>query len=137
LSNPENNFYEQLAQYLKLQHPDVLFHFDLSGVNNGSLYTRSLYSRLNGRGWPDLFIARAAMMPGTTNVYYGLFLELKVDGTRLKKADGSWASPHIAQQANVLNLLASEGFVAQFAVGLDEAIALIDSYLAGRLRAAP
>lgn len=58
----------------------------------------------------------------------GLFIELKRDGTRIKKRDGSYASDHIAEQAKLLSLLEDQGYLAVFAVGFDEARQVIDSY---------
>lgn len=37
--------------------------------------------------------------------YAGLFIELKRNGTHIKKRDGSYASDHIAEQAKLLSLL--------------------------------
>lgn len=129
----EEALYEQLARYLNLKHSDVPYHFDLSGLWTPSHRLRNLYGRLNARAWPDLFIAKPVYDPiaGPEYPYCGLFVELKREGTRLKKKNGEWASEHIAEQAAVLNKLADEGYVAQFAVGFDEAVQLIESYLAG------
>ena len=55
--------------------------------------------------------------------------ELKREGTRLRKLNGSWASEQIAEQADQLESLAAQGYVALFAVGLDQAIEFIESYL--------
>lgn len=135
----EDNLYEQLAQYMSLKHPKLngLWHFDLAGVNNPSRKTRGLYSRLNTRGWPDFFLAKTALMPGTMIAYTGLFLELKRDGTRIKKKTGEWASDHIAEQAETLKRLQDEGYVAMFAVGFDEAVLMIESYLQSNLITQP
>lgn len=129
----ENDLYEALARYVRLSHPDALFHFDLSGMWTPSHKARNLYGRLNARSWPDFQLCAPAMMPGTTNIYYGLFLELKKDGTRLRKRNGEWASEHLAEQAMMLSRLHDAGYCAVFAVGLDEAIAAVDSYMAGAL----
>lgn len=63
--------------------------------------------------------------------FYGLFLELKKDGTRLKKKNGEWATEHIAEQAAVLEELSERGYCAEFAVGFEEAKKIIDEYLGG------
>lgn len=127
----EDALYEQLARYLNLKHPGTVFHFDLSGVWTPSHKARNLYGRLNRRAWPDLFIAQAGHMEDVP--YSGLFIELKREGTRLRKKTGEWASEHIAEQAAVLAELAGLGFGAAFAVGFDEAAELIDNYLGGEL----
>lgn len=64
-------------------------------------------------------------------IYHGLFLELKKEGTRLKKKNGGWATEHIAEQAEVLGKLRKRGYCAEFAVGFDEAKRTIDEYLKG------
>jgi hypothetical protein len=126
----ENELYEQLAQYLSLQHPKLkgLWRFDLAGVWTPSHQARNLYGRLNSPGWPDFLLAVPVFYPSHV-VVGGLFLEIKRDGTRLKKRDGSWASDHIAEQAATLTRLQAEGYVGQFAVGFGECVSLIESYL--------
>ncbi|MCM1218179.1 MAG: hypothetical protein NC548_27150 [Lachnospiraceae bacterium] len=71
--------------------------------------------------------------PSISLVYQasGLYIELKKDGTRLKKRNGSWATEHIAEQAEVLDKLRRRGYCAEFAVGFDEAKRIIDEYLGG------
>lgn len=126
----EEDLYEQLARYLNLKHPRVPYHFDLSGLWTPSHRLRNLYGRLNARAWPDLFIAKPVFLERTVNVAHGMFVELKREGTKLKKRNGDWASAHIEEQADVLDKLAAQGYIAQFAVGYDEAVELIESYLA-------
>lgn len=130
----EADLYEQIARYLNLRYPTVTYHFDLAGVHNPSPRTRSLYGRLNRRAWPDLFIAEPVMMPGkprTRQVYQGLFIELKRQGTRLKTRNGKWINRHIEEQAAMLAELQDKGYIAQFACGFSEAQEIIDSYFEG------
>lgn len=118
--------YEQLALYLNLKHPGLIYHFDLAGVNNSSRYTRNLYSRLNARGFPDLVLYH----PSADGQYAGLALELKVAGTVVYKKDGSLrASTHLAEQEAMLIRLRDAGYRAEFACGLIEAITIIEDYL--------
>ena len=63
------------------------------------------------------------------NVKFGLFLELKREGTRLKNRSGLWANEHIREQAHVLDRLKTLGYSAKFAVGWEEAKSIIDEYL--------
>ena len=83
--------------------------------------------RQNGgiRGWPDMFIAEGR------KGFRGLFLELKKDGTRLQKKDGSWASSHIEEQAQLLTRLRGRKYAACFVVGFEHATKIIDEYLGG------
>lgn len=123
----EAELQENIALYIKMQYPEALFHSDFgSGIKLRPWQARTQMMQNGGRrGWPDLFIAKA--MNGSC----GLFIELKRDGTRIKKKNGEWASPHIKEQNEVLEKLRTEGYRAEFAVGFEEAISLIDEYLGG------
>ncbi len=149
-----------VADYLRLQYPNVLFHSDYGSGVKLTPRQASIQKRQNGgrRAWPDMFIAKPIYWGGNLDrqrpkflinlddtyyyldttrdddTYYsssGLFLELKKDGTRLKKKNGEWATEHIAEQAKILEELRQRGYCAEFAVGLNEAKEIIDSYLGG------
>lgn len=148
---------QQVADYLRLQYPDVLFHSDYGSGVKLTPRQAAIQKRQNGgrRAWPDMFIAQPKEVPGDelpqpfrdhfvdsgvsafkfthtyTLVLPGLFIELKREGTRLKKKNGDWASDHIAEQAETLEMLRKRGYCAEFAVGFDEAKRIIDDYLGG------
>lgn len=128
----EAELQKQVATYIRMQYPDVVFHSDFgSGVKLS--YKQAVMQKIqNGgrRAWPDMFIAEP--QPHGRNWYHGLFIELKKEGTRLKKKNGEWASEHIGEQYDVLDRLRFRGYKAEFAVGWDEAINLIDDYLGGK-----
>lgn len=117
-----------IALCLRMQYPDVLFHSDYGSGIKLRPWQAKVQQMQNGgrRGWPDLFIAEPK------DNYAGLMIELKKDGTRLKKKNGEWASDHIREQAEVLEQLREKGYRAEFAVGYKEAIELIDDYLGGK-----
>lgn len=121
----ESQIQEMVANYLRLRYPDVLFHSDFGSGVKLTMGQAVRQKRLNGgrRAWPDLFIAKPS------HGFHGLFIELKKDGTRLKKKSGEWSSEHIAEQSAVLEELASAGYRTDFAVGCDEAVAIIEEYL--------
>lgn len=128
MSQLENHLYIQIASYLNLQYPGVIYHFDLSGVNNQSPVSRALYSNLNGRAWPDLFIAEPAYVG--SYLCHGIYLELKKEGTKIFKKDGDLvADPHIREQFKILESLKKKGYQAKFACGFDDAKRIIDTYL--------
>ena len=80
--------------------------------------------KLNRRAWPDLFIAEPR------NGKAGLFLELKRLGTRIYRQDGELvADVHIREQARALKVLRDKGYVANFAIGFDDAVEQIRQYL--------
>lgn len=155
----ETNLQIQVADYLRLQYPNMLFHSDYGSGINLTIGQAVIQKRLNGgrRAWPDMFIARHKMLP-VANEYApngydvrcfgGLFLEIKKDGTKLKrekdcknilKGDtklrkaGDWWDKHIEEQAEKLEQLRDEGYKAEFAVGFEEAKQIIDEYLGGKL----
>ena len=133
----EAELQSQVAIYLRLKYPNIMFHSDFgSGVRLRPHQARMQKLQNGGRrAWPDMFIAEP--MPRCIDgswkyEYHGLFIELKKEGTRLKKRNGDWASEHIAEQAEVLSQLQAHGYKADFAIGFDQATRLIDDYLGGK-----
>lgn len=148
----EADLQAQVADYLRLQYPNVLFHSDFGSGIKLTPGQAVKQKRQNGgqRAWPDMFIVQRAIrryiprapkmtgnhpncqLPNAGELfYYGLFLELKKEGTRLKKKNSDWATEHIAEQAGVLEKPRKRGYCAEFAVGFDEAKRIIDAYLTG------
>ena len=123
----EAELQKAVATYLATRYPDVLFHSDFgSGVKLTPGQARVQSAQNAGRrGWPDLFVAKPV------GDHYGLFVELKKEGTRLFKLNGEYATPHIKEQAAVLAELRGAGYWACFAIGLDQAMQMIDGYMAG------
>jgi hypothetical protein len=134
-NNREYQICKDIAIYLRLQYPNVLFHFDLAGLNLSRAQCGMMKAIQGGRGWPDLFIAATGtryrdedIEPfGTT--YQGLFIEVKKEGTILWKQKGGPASDHIREQINCLNDLTEKGYMAEFGIGFDDCKKLIDDYL--------
>lgn len=124
----ESELQEAVARYIRIRYPEVLFHSDFGSGIKLTKGQAIKQKRQNGgiRGWPDMFIAEGR------GKYRGLFIELKKDKTRIKKKNGEWASEHIAEQAQLLSRLRGRDYEAQFAVGFDEAVDIIDDYLGGR-----
>lgn len=134
MSKPEEILQEKVANYLVQNYPDVLFHSDFGSGAKLTPGQAIKQKRQNGgrRAWPDMLIAEPKPVhyfTGRDDVLPGLFLELKKDGTRLKKKNGEWASEHIAEQAEVLEGLRQRGYWAEFAIGFEEAKRIIDEYL--------
>lgn len=144
----ETAIYEALALYINTKYPQLrgLYHFDLSGVNNSSVVSRSLYSRLNGKSWPDFQLSYPTFVKSSAYTFCNLYIEIKIEGTKLKrekdcprilKGDyklrkaGDWWDLHIEEQASKLDLLAEAGNIAVFGVGLAECCQVLDSYVEG------
>lgn len=129
----ESDLQIAVADYLRLKYPNVMFHSDFGSGIKMTKGQAIKQKRQNGgrRGWPDMFIANRRYDLENCVEYHGLFLELKKDGTRLHKKDGSWATDHIAEQAETLQALQDRGYEAYFAVGFENAKRIIDDYLGG------
>lgn len=129
----ESELQVAVAEYIVRAYPEVVFHSDFGSGAKLRPYQAKIQKMQNGgrRAWPDLFIAEPTCHEncGCEIWSHGLFIELKRDGTRLKKKNGEWASEHIAEQAEVLGELRKRGYIATFAVGLDSAINIINDYL--------
>lgn len=132
----------QVADYIRLQYPDVIFHSDFGSGIKLTMGQAIKQKRLNGgrRSWPDMFIAEQSVRHedvsdhaiGEWN-YAGLFIELKREGTRIFKKDGALvADEHIREQFDMLHDLRARGYAAEFAIGFEGAKKLIDDYMKGK-----
>lgn len=128
-----------VADYLRLQYPHVLFHSDYGSGIKLTPGQAAKQKRQNGgrRAWPDLFVAETIIVrekDGTYKSLSGLFVELKREGTRILKKDGTLvADQHIREQHALLVELERRGYAARFAVGFDQAKQIIDEYLGGQV----
>lgn len=130
----EAELQSQVAIYLRMKYPSVIFHSDFGSGIKLRPYQAKMQKIQNGgrRAWPDMFIAQPIEIDRgqpSWRRYAGLFVELKKEGTRLKKKNGEWASEHIAEQASMLSMLQDRGYKADFAIGFDQATLIIDEYL--------
>lgn len=132
----EHQIYESIAMYLLMQYPEVIYRFDLAADMKLTPGQARKHKRLHPRrGFPDLVIfePRPRCIDGSWDYEWnGLFIEIKKEGTRLKKKNGEWATEHIAEQASVLHELSGKGYKAEFAIGFEQALNLIDDYLGGK-----
>lgn len=135
----EENLHLKVCDYLRKNYPNVLFRTDFSSgmkMTPGQAAKHKKFQK--SRAWPDLFIAKPTMKIEYNRYageqfldgYAGLFLELKAEGTKLYKKNGEMvANKHYQEQAEMLEKLRSNGYIAEFAVGYDEAIKQIHEYL--------
>ncbi len=122
----EKILHRQVCQYIRMQYPGILFNSDLAGATKLTIGQATSMKHLrSNRGWPDIFIAE----PGKKFKYHGLFIELKTEGTKIFNSKGFPATPHIAEQFLILERLSNKGYVAEFAVGFNEAVRIIKEYL--------
>lgn len=147
----EQDIQAQVADYIRLRYPRAIFHSDFGSGIKLTMGQAIKQKRLNGgrRAWPDMFIAEPKYTKAECKVLdaadksvineaftirehkFGLFIELKKDGTRIYKKDGTLVSDeHIREQYDMLEDLRQRGYAAEFACGFDEAKKIIDEYLA-------
>lgn len=122
----------QVADYLRLQYPDVLFHSDFGSGIKLTMGQAIKQKRLQGgrRAWPDLFIAEPRRSKISGRQYHGAFIELKKEGVKVFRKDGRVvADKHIREQFYMIDDLIRKGYFADFACGFDEAKKFIDEYL--------
>lgn len=125
---------QAIVAWLQLAYPGVLVHADvLSALPLRTMAAKSKVKKMGGNaGWPDLFIAKP------TALYHGLFVELKRKGehpivmSRKTKAP-AWRDEHVECQAQVLARLRDQNYHADFAVGFDDAVGMIEKYLRGEM----
>ena len=120
----EKILHRQVCDYIRAQYPKVMFNSDMSGATKLTMGQAVAMKRLrSNRGWPDIFLAEPRAN------FHGLFIELKPEGTKLYKRDGSHATPHIVEQCECLVQLGCRGYAAAFGVGFDKTKTIIDNYL--------
>lgn len=122
----EEALHGQICDYLKLQYREVVFRSDHEAGRKRHPAEQGRIKRMNSsRAWPDLFLAEPRAG------FHGLFIEIKKEGTRIKKKDGHYvADPHVREQALMLHTLGTHGYFATFGVGFDHCKDIIDEYLA-------
>ena len=127
----------KVCDYLRKNYPDVLFRTDFSSGMKMSPGQAAKHKKFQkSRAWPDLFIAESGVVEFKEDGLIahlrknGMFLELKADGVKLYKKDGTLRkNKHIEEQAEILDKLNESGYYARFAVGYNEAIKIITNYL--------
>lgn len=125
--NREYAICKDIAMYLRLQYPVIIFHYDLAGLNLSRVQAGMMKVIQFHRGFPDLFIAEPKIICGIQ--YAGLFIEVKAEGTRLYKKNLEAATPHLQEQMEFHEGLRLKGYKCEFGVGWDECKNIIDNYL--------
>jgi hypothetical protein len=120
----EKELTKQVCNYIKLQYPSVYFFTDPSGMFNPHWSGRQqLKANRSTHAQLDLIILEPK------GNYNGLIIELKREGERVFKKDGSMASEHLKEQNESIILLMSKGYSACFAIGFEAAKSIIDRYM--------
>ena len=126
-SNQEYNLAKAIAHYMKIQFPEVLYRFDMAGLNLSKTQAGMNKSIQFGKGYPDFQIITPRTVDGVH--YNGMFLELKKEGEKLFKKNGDFVSEHVENQHNFILKLREAGYFASFSIGFDMSKDFIDKYL--------
>ena len=123
----EKTLHKQVCEYIRYQYPTAIFNSDLSGSTKLTIGQAVQIKHLrSSKGFPDIVIYEPK------GEYHGLFLELKVEGTKLLKKDGiTYISDHIDEQNKMIMQLSMRGYFADFVIGFDQAKSRIDWYMRG------
>ena len=138
--NSEHDLYEQIARYLQLQYPNVIYRFDIAADLKLTPGQAAKHKRLHPeRGYPDLYIAESSENVNSKDwngivrewgFYFGLYLEIKTESNSPYKKDGTLKKDqHLEEQARMLEKLRARGYRAEFGVGFDGCKKIIDNYL--------
>ena len=120
----EENLQIAVSKYIRLKYPQVIFTSESSGLKLTIGQAVKAKKMRSERGLPDMIILEPK------GKYCGLCLELKREDTTVFLKDGSISkSKHIQEQAAVLRALNDKGYYATFAVGIDEAMRVVDRYM--------
>ncbi len=123
LKQSEKDLQKMVCEYLKLQYPNVIFNSDMAGVKLTMGQAVAAKNLRSHNGFPDLAIYEPR------GGYKGLFIELKAEGQKLTKKDGSFVSEHLKEQNYIIEQLKKRGYYAIFCVGFVESKFVIDWYL--------
>jgi hypothetical protein len=124
MASEEETLHIAICNYIKIQHPRVLFTSESSGIRVSIYQAKKLKSMRSCAGLPDIMIFEPRKN------YYGMFLEVKREGTIIYKKDGDMrADEHLKEQEEILHRLKQRGYFAEFVVGFEQAKAIIDYYL--------
>jgi hypothetical protein len=121
---PEWDLQCQIAEYLRLRYPSVMFLSDVKAAVKLTIPQSVRLKKVQAKDFacPDLMIFAAR------RGYHGLFMELKAKSPFLKNGALS-ADPHLARQADAHAALEAEGYRADFFWDFDKARHFIDLYL--------
>lgn len=132
----EKSIHSAVVKYLKLQYPNIYFHTDLSGQYVKPSQLKTIQAQKGQPGFPDLIIFKSMNtdIGGIFNRpqwFSGLVLEIKKETPYLKDGVTLKSSEHLKNQIKWLSLFRTLGFYADFSVGVDNSIQLIDDFLSG------
>lgn len=120
----EYRLHQNIAEYLRLQYPDVVFLSTLNGIRLPPGQAKQAASLQCGRGIPDIIILESR------RGYAGLCGEIKTGTSEVYRQNGEVReNRHILEQLDMLKALQDRNYHASFWCGFDNAKSVIDWYL--------
>lgn len=115
---PEQLLVKRIANYVQVHHTMIPYRIDLAADLKLTIGQGVRHKELNGRwrGYPDFFLATCR------GGYGGLYIEFK-EGKKIPN------DKHTREQAVVHQVLRHNGYKAEFALGFDASVKLIEDYL--------
>ena len=115
--------HKAVAEYLKLQYPNVVFTSDASGIRLSIGNAKKMLALKSNHKIPDLIIF------SPNGKYNGLIIEIKASDKSPFLKDGSLSkSKHTQEQNKTLDILRYNGYKAVFGVGFQGCKDIIDEY---------
>ena len=119
----EKQLHQSVCDFIKYKYPHVLLNVDLSGQNMSPMIGAQLKRLRSNSGYPDIVIYKKKGNFGAC------FIELKVEGYKLYNKQGELKTDHLKNQEECMRRLREEGYYATFAIGIDHAIAVVETYM--------
>jgi len=121
----ESHIALMISSWLRRQHKSVLYRYDIADLKltkNQAIRMKRLQGGISK--YPDLFICEPR------GQYHGMYIELKKDSDEVYTKIGEIRqSEHIQGQYNMLIALRERGYYAEFGLGFEHTIKMIDGYL--------
>ena len=123
-SDEEYHIQVAIAEFMRLEYPDVIFRSDLSGIKL-SIGQAMKIKRVQGeKAYPDFTILQAC------RGWHGMMLEIKKDYNEIHRKDGTFRQDkHTQEQIEMLLRLREKGYYAIFGCGYEASIKLVKAYL--------
>jgi hypothetical protein len=112
------------CKYMNDKYPKLIFLSDGSGLPMTTGQRIKWRKMRSDNGFPDLMIFKAK------GGFHGCFIELKKTDEKVVNNKGVPVSDHVMEQLTMIDRLTKEGYYARMCVGLEQAKACIDSYMA-------
>lgn len=124
----EERIQTQVAKYVKVQYPDVIFNSDIASGMKLPIWIAVLAKSMRSeRAQPDMIFLEPK------GGYHGLCIEIKKDASQVYKKNGEIkggkSAKHIKEQEAVLQRLREKGYKAEFGLGFDDCKKIIDNYM--------